>query len=71
MDMFVFNLHLILFDRLISRSELARISGLSPSTITRILNNNVCTQVSSFKILKGLQMTMSEVLLYHNNLSKG
>ncbi|MDR2199629.1 MAG: helix-turn-helix transcriptional regulator [Deltaproteobacteria bacterium] len=63
-------LDLIMFERLITRSELARLSEVSPPTITRMFCNKRCTVVTARKILKGLKMRMNEVLEFKPDSGK-
>lgn len=64
MQNFLDQLTIYTLDNFISRSELARRSELSPATITRMFNKNIFRNTTARKILKGLDMSMSELLCY-------
>ncbi|MDR2354437.1 MAG: helix-turn-helix transcriptional regulator [Deltaproteobacteria bacterium] len=54
-------------DNFLNRSDFAKYTKLSPSTVTRFFNGKFCSPTTVRKILRGLNMSMSEILTYIPN----
>ncbi|MDR2339017.1 MAG: helix-turn-helix domain-containing protein [Deltaproteobacteria bacterium] len=70
MEKFICNLNILLFDRMLSRCELAKLAKVSPTTITRALNYGEISETTAKKIIRGLRMSMADIMKYRSATKK-
>jgi DNA-binding Xre family transcriptional regulator len=62
MAFFVRQVEKIMFFRTMTRREMASLTGLTSGTVSRVLHSYTCSAATMRKFMKGLQLTMQDIL---------